>query len=156
MTCEEYRKAFATFTNTRPVNNRYSDEQMEWNRHRLECSSCTEWDRAQRCQRNGITPSNHCCLDMAYNISRPIEVPHQGPNRVLDWYAPWDEYMIPVAYDGYSATIIAYCPWCGRKLPESKRNSWYETLRSMGYDDPGEQDIPNEYHSDAWWRKRAP
>jgi len=30
---------------------------------------------------------------------------------------------------------------------------WYNTLRSLGYDDPGEQDMPEEFNSDVWWRR---
>ena len=46
---------------------------------------------------------------MAYSISHPIETLHQGRNRVIDWIASWDEYLIPVAHDGYAATIIHFC-----------------------------------------------
>jgi hypothetical protein len=39
-----------------------------------------------------------------------------------------NEYFIPVAYDGYASTLMEFCPWCGAKLPESKRELWYEVL----------------------------
>jgi hypothetical protein len=102
----------------------------------------------------GIEPSQHCCLDMAFHISHPIEIPHQGPNRVVDWYASWDEYRIPVAYDGYCSTLMCFCPWCGKRLPESKQELWYQTLNQLGYADPGNDDIPAEFNSDQWWRSR--
>ena len=109
--------------------------------------------RREQCLRNGVNPYHHCCLKMAYYISRPVEREHQGANRVLDWVEMWDEYRIPVSYDGYVSTLIAFCPWCGAKLPESKRRRWYETLNKLGYNDPSEQDIPEEFNSDVWWRR---
>lgn len=92
---------------------------------------------------------------MAYAIAHPTETLGQGPNRVLDWIASWDEYRIPMSYDGYSSTLIHYCPWCGHTLAESKRRLWYERLYSLGYDDPGNEDIPDEYQTDEWWRSET-
>jgi hypothetical protein len=89
---------------------------------------------------------------MAYAISHPIEIGHQGPGRVLDWFASWDEYRIPMPYDGYSSTLIRHCPFCGYRLPESKRQLWYERLCSMGFDDPDNDDLPSEFETDQWWR----
>jgi hypothetical protein len=91
---------------------------------------------------------------MAFAISRPVLTPQQGPNRVVDWIASWDEYRIPVPYDGYSSTIIRFCPWCGSRLPASRCEEWYRRLYSMGYSDPGgEDDLPPEFESDEWWRR---
>lgn len=102
---------------------------------------------------NGINPHQHCCPKMAYYISKPTLWPSQGHNRVLDWYRSWNEYRIPMTYDGHTSTLIDFCPWCGSKLPESRQKLWYETLYSLGFGDPGEQDIPEEFNTDEWWRK---
>jgi hypothetical protein len=112
----------------------------------------TDQAKEEYCRARGIGPEQHCCLDMAYAISHPVDVEHQGPNRVLDWIASWNEYLIPVAYDGYAATQIRFCPFCSRELPRSLKSEWYEALYALGYTDPSEQDIPSEYDSDAWWR----
>ncbi len=69
------------------------------------------------------------------------------------WDSAWNEYLIPRAYDGYSGTRIPHCPFCGAKLPESRGNEWHDRLYALGFDDPGEQDIPEEFKSDKWWRK---
>ncbi|HEY3386863.1 MAG TPA: hypothetical protein VGK46_10155 [Saprospiraceae bacterium] len=56
-------------------------------------------------------------------------------------------------YDGGSSVIqISYCPWCGSKLPESKRDRWFEDMRQLGFEDEYD-DIPEEYTTDEWWRK---
>lgn len=112
--------------------------------------------RRQWCASQGIHIEHHCCLDLAFAISEPLLTPHQGPNRIIDWIASWNEYWIPVPYDGYSSTIIHHCPWCGQKLPESLRGEWYRVLNDLGYSDPSEDgNIPTEFESDHWWRKRG-
>jgi hypothetical protein len=115
----------------------------------------TDQAKVAHCRSKGILPEQHCCLDMAYAISHPVEVEHQGSNRVLDWIASWNEYRIPVAHDGYSSTQIRFCPFCSKELPPSRKKEWYETLYALGFTDPPEQDIPREYDSDVWWRNRA-
>lgn len=112
----------------------------------------TEEEKLSYCRNQGIVPEHHCCTEMAYCIARPVEVEHQGPNRVIDWIAGWNEYLIPVAYDGYSSTNIQFCPFCGDGLPPSKRDQWYEALYALGYNDPTEQEIPNAFNTDEWWR----
>ncbi len=154
MNCTLFKKLYDKYWNLGPINNKYSSEQAEWNKHKYDCKSCSDWSRFQYCVQRGIFPDNHCCLDMAYAISYPVETLHQGRNRVLDWEACLDEYLIPISYDGYKATIINYCPFCGSRLPKSKKDLWYKTLYDMGYDDPGEQSLPEEFYSDKWWRKQ--
>ncbi|WP_413465548.1 DUF6980 family protein [Paenibacillus polymyxa] len=44
---------------------------------------------------------------------------------------------------------MSFCPWCGSKLPNSKRDLWFDTL--VSYNDPAEQDIPEEFKSDKWY-----
>lgn len=109
--------------------------------------------RREYCVSRGIHPEQHCCLDMAHAISHPVVTPHMGPNRVLDWIRSWNEYRIPVSHDGYSSALIRFCPWCGKRLPESQQKEWNRRLHALGYDDPGEQELPEEFNSDAWWRE---
>jgi hypothetical protein len=113
----------------------------------------TDDERRAFCISKGIDPTQHCCLDMAWFISEPVEWESQGPNPVILWISRWNEYRIEISRHGNSATLIYFCPWCGQRLPPSLSEEWYQTLRAMGYDDPGEQDIPQEFESDAWWRR---
>lgn len=66
----------------------------------------------------------------------------------------FDEYGIPCREDsGESMILMDYCPWCGAKLPESKRADWFDELEKLGFDAPITDDgIPDEYKS-AKWRK---
>src|SRR5947209_7226543 len=93
--------------------------------------------KRQWCRSVGVVPEHHCCLDMAFAVSEPLLIPHQGRNRVIDWYAPHNVYRIPVPYDGYASTLIRCCPWCGTQLPLSRADEWYRILYEMGIDDPG-------------------
>jgi hypothetical protein len=63
------------------------------------------------------------------------------------------EYGIPILDGGSSFQEIAYCPWCGRKLPESLRDEWFEELERLGLD-PSEDKVPEEYSSGQWWSHR--
>ncbi len=153
LTCPQFRTSHDRWWDQGPVNNQYPPEQQAWFRHQQECESCRDWARRQYCTHRGINPDHHCCLDMASAIAHPGLTPYQGPNRILDWYAPHDEYRIPMPYDGYSSTLIRYCPWCGSQLPASKGELWYKTLNALGYNDPGDEEVPAEFRSDRWWRE---
>lgn len=110
-------------------------------------------DRIEFCRSKNVRPEDHCCLDMAWFISEPIEWPSQGPNPVILWLSQFNEYRIDISLRGHSSTPIYFCPWCGRRLPGSKREEWYETLYALGFNDPSEQNVPDQFESDAWWRR---
>ncbi len=104
------------------------------------------------CGERGVVPAHHCCLEMAYHLAHPVLTPHQGRNRVVDWIASWNEYLIPVARDGYASTPMRFCPWCGARLASSRREEWHHRLYALGYKDPGNEAIPAEFATDQWWR----
>ena len=71
------------------------------------------------------------------------------------YYAPkFDEYGIVIHDSGESYIKIEYCPWCGKKLPESKRHLWFNELEKLGIDNPLETDIPDDFNSDKWWKNK--
>jgi len=111
-------------------------------------------ERRAFCLGKGIDASKHCCLDMAWFISEPIEWELQGSNPVILWISAWNEYRIDISHRGNSSTIIQFCPWCGKQLPKSKQCEWYQVLWAMGYQDPSEQEVPEEFNTDSWWRGR--
>lgn len=75
------------------------------------------------------------------------------PDNLIFYSSIFDEYGIIIHHGGSSSIEIAYCPWCGTKLPISKRDLWFNTLVELGYDEPFDQDIPEEFNSDKWYRK---
>ncbi len=52
--------------------------------------------------------------------------------------------------------VIAFCPWCGATLPNSKRDRWFAELEALGITDPYCQKIPARFLSDEWYRDRLP
>jgi hypothetical protein len=70
-------------------------------------------------------------------------------------YIPkFDEYGIIVHDGGTSMVRIQFCPWCGTRLPESKRDRWFDELKRRGIDPRGEQ-VPAEYQTDAWYHDKS-
>lgn len=56
----------------------------------------------------------HCCEMMRYYID------HE--DRVIYYWARFDEYLVPVHDGGSSGIQMTFCPWCGVRLPVSKRD----------------------------------
>ena len=78
---------------------------------------------------------------------------HDCPDCLLEYIPKYDEYGILVHDGGTSKITIEYCPWCGAKLPDSKRDKWFEELETLGITNPGQQEIPKEYDTDEWYRQ---
>jgi hypothetical protein len=74
------------------------------------------------------------------------------PDALVHYSPQFDEYGFIVHDGGSSAVAIAFCPWCGATLPESKRSAWFDELARRGFADPVSQEIPLQFRSDAWWR----
>jgi hypothetical protein len=98
--------------------------------------------------------NKHCCETMTDKVNyvcKQHKDPFDCPDNLIFYSARFDEYGI-IIHDGGSSFIeISFCPWCGTKLPMSKRDLWFDTLEELGYDDPFEQDIPEEFKSDKWY-----
>lgn len=89
--------------------------------------------------------SAFCCAEMKQNIDT---------TKTVYYNEIFDEYGLNIMEDNLSCILIEYCPWCGKRLPISKRQEWFECLEKMGFDTPlFQQDIPQEYQC-AQWRTR--
>jgi hypothetical protein len=100
--------------------------------------------------------TNYCCEDMKRNVEYEDETQNEWdcPDNLVTYVPYKDEYGI-IIHDGGSSYIeIKFCPWCGAKLPESKGDLRVETLESLGYS-PFDEDIPEEFETDEWWKKRG-
>jgi hypothetical protein len=94
----------------------------------------------------------HCCemMTLLANYRYMNVSPFEYPDNLV-FYAPaYDEYGI-TRPGKRSYVLIHYCPWCGTRLPDSRRGKWYSTLEELGYDPHGEN-IPGAFLSDAWYR----
>ena len=73
------------------------------------------------------------------------------PDVLINYIPKFDEYGLIIHDGGNSVIAISYCPWCSTKLPDSKRDMWFDKLEELGFEDPGEQNIPKEFCSEAWY-----
>lgn len=99
--------------------------------------------------------ARHCCDQMQGQVD--FQCRHHAerwdcPDVLVHYSAKFGEYGLIIHDGGTSSIAIYHCPWCGTALPESKRDRWHEALAALGFDDPGEQPIPEPYQSDAWYR----
>ena len=75
--------------------------------------------------------------------------------RLLFFFEGLNEQYISSVIHTSTIYLIQYCPFCGSSLPSSLRDEWFDTLEKMGFEDPWEQDVPEEYKSDAWWKEKG-
>jgi len=118
---------------------------------------CSEWAMITLLAERHFEYKNHCCLEMAIQISNPNTMPDGEDDHdiIMNYNEIFDEYGIPI-YDGGTSVIgIKFCPWCGSKLPESKRDEWFNELGEMAFEDDLSK-IPEKYKSARWWRKNNP
>ena len=89
---------------------------------------------------------NFCCDQMEFFSSNSEDA--------LIRYVPYfDEYGLVLHDSGSSYVTIEYCPWCEKKLPESKRDMWFNLLEDQGYLNPLEEEIPNRFKQYGWWKE---
>ncbi len=87
----------------------------------------------------------HCCEQMNENI--------KSEDGIVYYSDVFNEYGIPYS-DGVSIMKMEFCPWCGKRLPQSMREKWFNELEALGYEEPWlNENIPEEYKSDKWWNK---
>jgi hypothetical protein len=87
----------------------------------------------------------HACDGMALAL--------EDPRVPLEYLPEYREYGLRVA-GSPAFQIIEHCPWCGSALPPSLRDEYFDRLDAMGME-PGDADVPADFASDAWWKRRA-
>ncbi len=152
MDCSEYRARHKTYSDLPlPPEIWNTPEYEAWMEHFHDCRACSDWDLTQRVRARGHDPGRFPCVHIADQVTRTCEE-HPDPedcNDILITHsAPFDEYGITKLGSHY---VIEYCPWCGVKLPESRRDQFCEEVEKLGLD-PFADDLPEKYRSDAWYR----
>ncbi|SCA91938.1 hypothetical protein LP2241_30127 [Pseudolactococcus piscium] len=95
----------------------------------------------------------HQCKEM----NKVIFVNHQdfdNEAKMVEYDKKFDECGFPVRDGGGSKVTINYCPWCGKKLPESKLDDYMAILETLDIYGIGDEKIPDELKRDDWWEKR--
>lgn len=97
---------------------------------------------------------NYCCEDMKYYIELGCtehNSKYDCPDCIIDYSTAFDEYTIIIHDGGKSGIQFNYCPWCGQKLGPSKRELWFTVLEYLGFDDPLDSKIPEEFNDESWY-----
>ncbi|MGI5170940.1 DUF6980 family protein [Spirillospora sp. CA-253888] len=93
-----------------------------------------------------------CCEQMADQAGHRC-AEHPDPfdcgDAVLRYDERMDEYGLIVRDGGRSTISIGFCPWCGKRLPPSQRDAWFDALERRGFD-PWDDELPPEFESGAW------
>lgn len=100
----------------------------------------------------------HCCSNMKDAVESVCDEHADRfdcPDALVSYSAKFDEYGLIVHDGGSSIVAIEFCPWCGSRLPESKRDRWFEELERLGFRAPLEEEVP-EIFRDARWYSNAP
>lgn len=92
----------------------------------------------------------HCCLTM------DAELKNKG--TILHYSLRFREYGVKIP-KSTGCMLMDYCMFCGKKLPFSVRDEWYDILeKEYGLESPDEEDkkkVPKEFWNDEWWKKRG-
>ena len=89
--------------------------------------------------------TKHCCDEMSKFI-KDKEYP-------ILYVRKFREYGLKIFDGGTSFIIMNFCPWCGKKLPNSLRDEWFEKVWALGLE-PESKNIPAELKTDKWWREK--
>ena len=102
-----------------------------------------------------VEPSS-CCDDMRAQIDHTcLEHPKPGqcPDQVVAYTPKFDEYGLWIrtgrSQQGESYLMIQFCPWCGARLPASRRDDWFDRLARMGVGDA--RQAPASMATYGWW-----
>ncbi|WP_331745170.1 hypothetical protein [Kitasatospora sp. NBC_01300] len=96
--------------------------------------------------------ANHCCEAMNSRVNAPCgqhDDPSACPDALVGFSARFQEYGLIIHDGGTSRVRIDFCPWCGRRLPESQRDRWFDELERRGID-PWEDEVPAEFLDGSW------
>ena len=156
MDCTLYRSQYPSFAKL-PLPREVWDapEWSDWMGHFNGCTSCFDWTLGQRITERGFNPNDFPCVHIGNQITTTCpdhSDPADCPDILITYFARFDEYSIAVRDGGTAAVAIRYCPWCGKSLPESKRDRWFDELAALGYTDFTGDDIPDAYWTDEWHR----
>lgn len=97
-----------------------------------------------------------CCQAMEDQVNYRCDQhpdPYDCPDNLVNYIPKFDEYGIIVHDGGTACCSINYCPWCGIKLPPSRRDQWFEALESLGIDPSDTKKIPPLYLTNQWFKK---
>lgn len=99
----------------------------------------------------------HCCTTMAGYID-PKYAQHSDPAECEDAlvkYDPrFDSYALLPRFGALWVTAINFCLWCGAAKREP-RDLYFDELEALDIDAAIGDEVPAEFRTDQWWKKRG-
>lgn len=106
------------------------------------------YEKVEEERRNYKGP--HCCLTMDAELSKD--------DSILYYSTRYREYGVKIP-KSTGGILMDYCMFCGKKLPNSVSDEWFETLeKEYGLERPLTADkkkVPQEFLTDKWWKNRG-
>jgi hypothetical protein len=90
--------------------------------------------------------SMHCCNEMKKCL--------ESGEIAIRYFPKFREYGISYTDGDTSFQEISFCPWCGKRTPDSFRDQWFAEIRSLGLE-PDQESIPKKYKTDQWWIEKS-
>ena len=111
-------------------------------------------------------PFQHCCGSMNEHLDPECNIDELP---LIEYKPDVRSYSFIIRYDDCKSYGVRqrlfYCPWCGKKLPETLGDEWERLLRKEYnltindfFNKNGKWDesrIPEEFRTDEWWKKRG-
>jgi len=89
----------------------------------------------------------HCCEELSFILDED--------RTAIGYYEQYREYQLHIRNSDAVYNLI-FCPWCGKKLPESLRGAFFDLIETeLGMDDYDPDKLPEEFKTDEWWKKRG-
>lgn len=89
-----------------------------------------------------------CCAQMATGVLK---------QKIVDYDEVTREYGL--LYDEQRIQTLRFCPWCSSALGKPLYTEFFQILRNeFNVNEPDIvtlSNVPKEFRSDAWWRKRG-
>jgi hypothetical protein len=100
----------------------------------------------------------HCCEHLREHVEfRCDDHPERAScgDYLIGWSETFDEYGVWI-HDGpggaaSSWLVIQHCPFCGARLPATRRDEWFDRLEANGLDP---EDAPDDLRRYGWWLHR--
>ena len=95
----------------------------------------------------------HCCVDMEISVVKE-------EYALMEYEEETRRYFFRL-YNNPDGDIrgMAYCPWCGSKLPRGLDKEWCaEIKKKFGYDSVYAEEwakLPEKYKTEQWWREKG-
>lgn len=101
-----------------------------------------------------------CCplMRKALDYRNPAIHPNDFLTQLVGYSPMTREYGVVLRdADIAQFMLTSNCPWCGRALPTSLRDRWFDELESLGQADPLSDwnAVPASFLSASWWKERS-